>query len=77
MYDFTLRLITTEFTEKVANKLFEAGCNDALFYTDSNGVYLDFCRESSSLEEAISSAFTDIKKAGYNAEVQEDGVKND
>lgn len=72
MYEFTLKLNTSEFAEELANKLFEAGCDDALFNADSTGVYLDFCRESTSLQDAISSALADVKKAGCEAEIQEE-----
>ncbi|RUQ92920.1 hypothetical protein [Legionella septentrionalis] len=72
MYEFTLKLNTKEFTEELASQIFEAGCDDALFHADSNGVYLDFSRESTSLEKAISSALTDLRKAGYEAKIQEE-----
>ena len=72
MYEFTIKLQTTKFDEEAANKLFEAGCDDALFSANASGIYLDFCRESTSLAEAILSALTDVKKAGFEAEVQEE-----
>ncbi|HHT9890507.1 TPA: hypothetical protein ACT9KI_002700, partial [Legionella pneumophila] len=72
MYEFTLKLHTNQFDEEIANKLFEAGCDDALFSSDSTGVYLDFCRESLSLHDAIISALDDVKRAGYEAEIQEE-----
>lgn len=72
MYEFTLKLNTSEFAEEVANKLFEAGCDDALFNADATGVYLDFCREATSIQDAISSALADVKKAGYDAEIDKE-----
>lgn len=69
MYEFTLKLNINEFAENVANRLFKGGCDDTLFNSDSTGIYLDFCRKSTSLEAAISSALADVKKAGYEAEI--------
>lgn len=71
MYEFTLKLHTKQFDEDIANKLFEAGCDDALFSADSTGVYLDFNREALSPYEAVESAIADVKRAGYEAEVHE------
>ncbi|QDP72183.1 hypothetical protein FOG18_06205 [Legionella israelensis] len=70
MYEFTLKLNTDQFDEELANKLFDAGCSDALFNANANGVYLDFCREAISKQSAITSAIEDVKKAGYDAELQ-------
>lgn len=67
LFEFTLKLNTMSFNEEVANILYEAGCDDALFNSDATGVYLDFCREDESLEKAISSAIADVKKAGFDA----------
>lgn len=60
------------FDEDVANILYEAGCDDALFNSDVTGVYLDFFREDRSLEKAIASAIADVKKAGFDATLYEE-----
>jgi hypothetical protein len=67
LFEFTLKLSTISFNEDIANTLYEAGCDDALFTSDAGGVYLDFCRESESLHAAITSAIADVKKAGFDA----------
>lgn len=71
-FEFTLKLNTFDFTEDMANALFESGCDDALLNSNANGVYLDFCRESGSLSQAISSAIEDVKKAGFEATLYEE-----
>ncbi|MGL6030300.1 MAG: hypothetical protein ACRC0B_04795 [Legionella sp.] len=72
LFEFTLKLNAISFNEDVANTLYEAGCDDALFTSDARGVYLDFCRESESLHTAITSAIADVKKAGFDATVYEE-----
>ena len=67
LFEFTLKVNTMSFNEEVANILYEAGCEDALFNSDATGVFLDFCREDESLEKAMASAIADVKKAGFDA----------
>ncbi len=65
-HSFTLTLSgLSTLTDKLENKLFEAGCNDALLGTQDGVVYLDFDREAPSYAEAVSSAVRDVNKAGY------------
>ena len=65
IYSFTLLLSgVDELTVKVADVLYEAGCNDASSWSEGPAVYLDFDREASSLEAAIKSAMYDVRKAG-------------
>ena len=68
-YEFALILKGQyELTEKIADELFEAGCNDGTpgIY---NGVFsIDFHREGNSPEAAIRSAIADVKSARYEVE---------
>ena len=68
-YEFTLILKgQLELTEEIADELFEAGCDDGTPGT-CNGIFsIDFHRESDSLEEAIRSAISNVKSAGYEVE---------
>ena len=68
-YEFTLILDgPLDLTEEIADELFEAGCNDGA-PGSSGGVFLiDFHREANSLEEAIHSAMSDVKSAGYDVD---------
>jgi hypothetical protein len=63
-YDFTLILIGLEdMNAEIADKLYEAGCDDALVGF-SNGVMIaSFDREGDSFEEAVLSAMNDIRGA--------------
>ncbi|HHF7319857.1 TPA: helix-turn-helix domain-containing protein [Haemophilus influenzae] len=59
------------------DRLFEAGCEDALICFYNQAVYLEFDREAVSAKEAISSAFADIQNAGFHDLVlQESGVSS-
>ena len=48
-------------TKNLEDILYEAGCDDALINYRNNTVYLDFDRESTSLEEAVISAIKSIQ----------------
>ncbi len=68
-YEFTLILEGShELTEQIADQLFDAGCDDGTPGT-SDGVFsIDFHRSANSLEDAIHSAMTNVKLAGYDVE---------
>ena len=71
-YEFTLILKgARELTEEIADKLFDAGCDDGTPGT-CNGVFsIDFHREADSLEFALRSAIANVKSAGYEVERME------
>ncbi|MEZ5435536.1 MAG: hypothetical protein R3E67_02730 [Pseudomonadales bacterium] len=57
------------------DRLFEAGCNDALVCSYNESVYLEFDREADSAETAIKTALANIRTAGFKQlVVQEAGV---
>jgi hypothetical protein len=62
-YDFTLILGgIDDFTEDLANALYEAGCDDSTPAV-INGVFrIDFTREAKSFPEAVISALRDVAK---------------
>lgn len=69
-YHFTLTLNkVTEITEDLENELYEAGCDDALLYSRDQIVYLEFERDSVSLESAILSAINDVESAGVSTKI--------
>jgi hypothetical protein len=64
-YNFILVLSgLLESNDSIEDALFEAGCDDALLIVRDNIPYLEFDREATSLEQAISSAIFDVKSAG-------------
>ncbi|ASG63041.1 DNA-binding protein [Kluyvera genomosp. 3] len=72
LFNFTLTLsgITND-TPGLEDALYAAHCNDALICFYGTAVYLDFDRESDSLEHAILSAIQDIESApGLNVRVE-------
>jgi len=66
-FNFTIHIIDSS-TSKILleDRLYNAGCDDALVCSTNNNVYLEFSRESETLELAIESAVKSINDA--NAE---------
>ena len=59
------------------DKFFEAGCDDALVCSYNDTIYLEFDREATAAKNAITSAFNDLKQAGFNDLIlQEKGVSS-
>ncbi len=54
----------TDMTEELADRLFEAGCDDGLPGMSCGVPCIDFSREADSLESAIRAAIADVQKAG-------------
>ncbi|WP_308028514.1 XRE family transcriptional regulator [Neisseria bergeri] len=52
-------------TEGLEDRLFEAGCGDALVCFAGRAVYLEFDREAESARAAVDSAMADIRRAGF------------
>ena len=70
IFQFTLVLKNVdENTPNLEDSLYEAGCDDALINYRNGAVYLDFDRESVSLEESVISAIKDISAASIEIEV--------
>lgn len=68
-YEFTLILKgSLDLTEEVADRLFEAGCDDGTPGTCDGVFSIDFHREADSLEAAIHSAIASVKAAGHDVE---------
>jgi hypothetical protein len=64
-FDFVVVLAPgTEMTEDLANRLFEAGCDDGSPGVSCGITNIGFSREAESLEAAIRSAVADVQKTG-------------
>jgi hypothetical protein len=63
-YAFTLHVSDIELTDNYEDRLFDAGCGDALVAVIDKALYLDFDREASSLDAAVESAKQDVARAG-------------
>ena len=74
-YEFTLRFALSEVetdTEQLVEKLYAAGCNDALVGTGMPGrVALQFSREAATAAEAMLSAIRNVKQAAPDARLIE------
>jgi hypothetical protein len=68
-----------DINEDLANRLFEAGCDDAMLGCCNGVVSLEFDRDSKSLGEALGTAVRDIQAAGCTpAEIRfGDGATDD
>lgn len=67
-YEFTLILKgASEHTENLEDKLYKAGCDDALINFRNGMVYLDFEREAHSLEQAVLSSIKNVESASFGA----------
>jgi hypothetical protein len=65
-YDFTLVLAdASDITDDQGDALFKAGCDDGTIVSRDGQVFIDFTRESASLEQAINSAAADVERAGF------------
>lgn len=63
-YNFTLMISRPEVDEDTAtDRLYEAGCDDALFSVSGGSYELEFDREAPCLKEAVLSAIRDVKSA--------------
>jgi hypothetical protein len=75
MYEFTLILDADEITDEMANRLYEAGCDDASLARQAGKTELMFDRIAPSYLEAVVSAVRDAHKAGYHvARVEADDL---
>ncbi|AWW34712.1 XRE family transcriptional regulator [Mannheimia varigena] len=78
LYHFSILIRDTEkTTENLEDRLFEAGCDDALICFYNQSVYLEFDREAETAHAAIQSAIENIRQAGFSDLVlQEAGVSS-
>ena len=63
-HEFTLILSAGELTDEQCNGLYDAGCDDGTISTSNRLTRIDFCRDASTLEEAIRSAISNVNTAG-------------
>lgn len=61
---FTLRISGIDITGNYEDRLYEAGCNDALVAVVGGKLRLDFDREAASFEAAVNAARQDVERAG-------------
>lgn len=63
IYIFTLQIEGVDDLNKLADALYKSGCDDALVYMEGGKYYVDFDRESESLEKAVAYATRDVLNA--------------
>jgi hypothetical protein len=64
-FDFEVILASgTEMTEDLADRLYEAGCDDGLPGMSCGAACISFSRSADSLESAIRSAIADVQRVG-------------
>ncbi len=65
---FTLRVSGIDISGNYEDRLYEAGCSDALVVVVDGQLYLDFDRQGPSFEAAVKSAQADVERAGGHVE---------
>ncbi len=76
MINFTVILANkVELTEQDADRLFEAGCDDATPGISNRVALIHFSRDAASFQEAIISAKSDVEKAGFTVDRVEIGAR--
>lgn len=66
-YEFKIILDgISDLTDDEGEALYQAGCDDGTIVSREGTAFVRFSRESSSLEDAISSAASDVQKAGFH-----------
>ena len=64
-WEFTLILRdVAEMSDSLANTLFESGCDDATVGSSGGVVRVSFSRVAVTLEDAIRTALSDVRKSG-------------
>lgn len=65
VYEFVIVLDDVEMAnDDLADRLFDAGCDDGTLYSSGGEAAVGFAREAESLEQAIRSAVADLRSAG-------------
>lgn len=69
IWRFTLHLKgLEEFTNELANRLYEAGCDDGTLSSSNHHTEIGFDREAKSLNDAIRSAISNVRSVGLDVE---------
>ena len=74
-YEFSLVLTASEVSDQDCDTLYEAGCDDGTVVTRNGVTHVAFDRKAESLEDAIRSAVSDVRAAGFEvARVEMDAL---
>lgn len=66
-FDFQIVLAGVNvMTDKIADSLYEAGCDDGSPFSSEGVVAIGFSRQAPTIEEAARSAISDVNKAGFS-----------
>ena len=69
-FEFTLVLDgVSELTDEITDAVYDAGCDDSLPVSTNGKVFLDFIREAPTYDEAINSAISSLRSAGFMPEL--------
>jgi hypothetical protein len=63
-YEFSLIPVEPDVTDEDADRLYEAGCDDASILTRDGVTRVQFHRHASNLDEALASALQNVESAG-------------
>jgi len=68
IFRFTVDL-QTDFFDGIEDLIYDAGCSDALVYSQNGRVYLDFDREADTKDQAIESTLKALRGKGFKYKV--------
>ncbi len=77
-YEFSLILVSADVMYEAADKLYEAGCDDASILTRDGVTRLQFDRDAANLDDALASAIQNVEQAGFvvsRVEIERDEVR--
>jgi hypothetical protein len=77
-YEFALILSDADLSDEIADKLYEAGCDDASILTRDGVTRLQFDREAANLDKTLASAIQSVERAGLavsRVEIERDEVR--
>jgi hypothetical protein len=64
-YEFSLVLQAADVSDADADRLFEAGCDDASIITRDRVTRIQFDRQATNLDEALASSIAAVEAAGF------------
>ena len=71
-FDFTLILGgSKDISDEMANRLYEAGLDDALVGSKDGEIFIDITRDANTLEEAVQSAISQVHQSGTGLRVRD------
>lgn len=66
LYEFTLKLHEPTWSDEILDRIYSAGCDDALVLCNGECIHLIFSRDGDTFINAVESARNDLTLAGFS-----------